>query len=95
MKPVRKFMPETWSLTLREEHRLRVFENWMLRRTFGPKRDELAGGWIHLHNVDLHNLDSSPSTVRMIKSSCMGCTGHVAQMRAKRNTCKILVGKPE
>jgi hypothetical protein len=59
---------ETWSLTLREEHRLRVFENRMLRRIFGPKKDEVMGGWRKLHNEDLHNLYSSPSIIRMIKS---------------------------
>jgi hypothetical protein len=57
---------ETWSLTLREEHRLRVFENRVLRRIFGPKRDEVTGGWRKLHNEELHNLCSSPSILRMI-----------------------------
>jgi hypothetical protein len=56
--------PETWSLTLREEHRLRVFESRMLRRIFVPKRDEVTGGWRELHNEELHNLYSSPN--RMI-----------------------------
>jgi hypothetical protein len=59
----------TWSLTLREEHKLRVFENRMLRRIFVPKRDEVIGGWIKLHNDDeLRNVCSSPSIIRMIKS---------------------------
>jgi hypothetical protein len=58
---------ETWSLTLREEHRLRVFENWVLRRIFGPERDEVTGGWRKLHNEELHNLYSLPSIIRMIK----------------------------
>jgi hypothetical protein len=58
----------TWSLTLWEEHSLRVFENRMLRRIFGPKRDEVTGGWRKLHNEDLHNLYSSPSIIRMMKS---------------------------
>jgi hypothetical protein len=53
---------------IREEHRLRVFENMVLRRIFGPKRDEVAGGWRKLHNEELHNLYSSPSIIRMIKS---------------------------
>jgi hypothetical protein len=57
---------ETWSLILREEHRLRVFENRVLRRIFGLKRDEETGGWRRLHNEELHNLYSSPSTIRMI-----------------------------
>jgi hypothetical protein len=58
---------ETWSLTVREEHRLRVFENRVLRRIFGPKRDEVTGGWRKLHNEELHNLYSSPSIIRVIK----------------------------
>jgi hypothetical protein len=57
----------TWSLTLREEHRLRVFENMVLRRIFGPKRDEVTGEWRRLHNGELHNLYSSPDIVRQIK----------------------------
>jgi hypothetical protein len=61
----------TWSLTLREEHRLRVFENRVLRRIFGPKRDEVTGGWRKRHNEELHNLYSSPSIIRMIKSRRM------------------------
>jgi hypothetical protein len=59
---------ETWTLTLREEHRLRVFENRALRRIFGPKGDEVTGGWRKLHNEELHNLYSSSSIIRMIKS---------------------------
>jgi hypothetical protein len=62
---------ETWSLTLREEHKLRVFEKRVLRRIFGPKRDEVTGGWTKLHNEELHNLYSSPSIIRMIKSRKM------------------------
>jgi hypothetical protein len=58
---------ETWSQTLREEHRLRVFENRMLRRIFGPKRDEVMRGWRKLHNEELHNFYSSPGMIRMIK----------------------------
>jgi hypothetical protein len=71
---------ETWSLTLREEHRLRVFENRMLRRIIGPKRDEVTGEWRKLHNKELYNLYSSPSIIRMIKSKRMRWAGHVAQM---------------
>jgi hypothetical protein len=71
---------ETWSLTLREEHRLRAFENRVLRRIFGPKRDEVTGGWRKLHNEQLHNLYSSPSIIRMIKSRRMRLAGHVARM---------------
>jgi hypothetical protein len=57
---------ETWSLTLREDHRLRVFENRVLRRIFGPKREEVRGDWRKLHNEELHNVYSSPSIIRMI-----------------------------
>jgi hypothetical protein len=64
---------ETWSLTLREEHRLKVFENRVLRRIFGPKRDEETGGWRRLHNEELHN--SSPSISRLIKSRRMNGRG--------------------
>jgi hypothetical protein len=62
---------EIWSQTLREEHRLRIFRNRVLRRMFGPKRDEVTGGWRKLHNEELHNLYSSPSIIRMIKSRRM------------------------
>jgi hypothetical protein len=69
---------ETWSLTLRKEHRLRVFENRVLRRIFRPKRDEMTGDWRKLHNEELHNLYSLPSIIRMIKSRRMKWAGHVA-----------------
>jgi hypothetical protein len=78
------------SLTLREEHRLSVFENRVLRRIFGPKRD-----WRKLHNDDLHLLYPSPSIIRMIKSRRMRWTGHVERLRGKRHACRILVVKPE
>jgi hypothetical protein len=84
---------ETWSLTLREEHRLRVFENRMLRRIFGPKRDEVTGGWRKLHNEELHNLYSSPSIIRMIKSRVMKWARHVERIRKKWNAYRILVEK--
>jgi hypothetical protein len=77
---------ETWSLTLREEHRLMVFENRVLRRIFGPKRDNVTGGWRKLHNEEVHNLYSSPSIIRMVKSRRMRLAEHVARMREKRNT---------
>jgi hypothetical protein len=86
---------ETWSLSLREGHRLNVFENRVLRRIFGQKRDEVTGGWRKLHNEELHNLYSSPSIIRMIKSRRMRWAGNVARMGAKRNPYRILVGKPE
>jgi hypothetical protein len=78
-----------------EEHRLRVFENRMLRRIFGPKRDKETGGWRKLHNEELHNLYSSPGIIRMIKSRRTRWTGHVARMGEKRNAYGIFVGKSE
>jgi hypothetical protein len=68
---------ETWSLTLREEHRLRVFENRVPRRIFGPKRDEVTGEWRKLHNEELRDLYSSSSIIRIIKSRRMRWAGHV------------------
>jgi hypothetical protein len=84
----------TWSLTLREEHRLRVYKNRVLRRIFGPRRDKVAGDWRKLHNEELHNLYFSPNRIRMIKSRGMRWTGHVTRMREMRNAYRILVGKP-
>jgi hypothetical protein len=85
----------SWFLTLREEQRLRVFENRVLRRIFGPKKDEVTGDWRKLHNEELHKLYSSPSIIRMIKSRRMRWAGHVARMGKKRNAYGILVGKAE
>jgi hypothetical protein len=67
----------------------------VLRRIFGPKRDEVTGSWRKLHNEELHNLYSSPNIIRMIKSRKMRWAGHVARIDAKRNAYTILVGKPE
>jgi hypothetical protein len=67
---------ETWSLMLREEHRLRVFENRVLRRIFGLKRDEVTGEWMKLHNEELHNLYSCPDIIRQVKSRRMRWAGH-------------------
>jgi hypothetical protein len=83
------------SLTLREEHRLRVFENRVLRRIFGPKRDEVPGGWRKLHNEELHGLYSLPSIVRVIKARRMRWAGHVARMGEVSGAYNILVGRPE
>jgi hypothetical protein len=71
-----------------------VFENRVLRRIFGPKRDEVIGGWSKLHNEELHNLFCSPSIIRII-SRRMGWEGHVARMREKRDAYRILMVKPE
>jgi hypothetical protein len=77
--PVVLYGCETWSLTLREEHRLRVFENRVLRRIFGPKRVEVRGEWRKLHNEELRDLYSSPSIIRIINSRRMRWAGHVAR----------------
>jgi hypothetical protein len=79
---------ETWSLTLREERRLRVFENRNLGRIFGPKRDE-NGEWRRLHNEELHSLYRSPNIVRVIKSRRLRWAGHVARMEEERSAFKI------
>ena len=78
--PVVLYGCESWSLTLREGHRLRVFENRVLRRIFGPERDGVTGEWRKLHNEELNDLYSSPNIVRVIKSRRMRLAGHVARM---------------
>jgi hypothetical protein len=75
-----------------EEHRLRVFENRVLRRIFGPKRDKVTGEWRELHNVELNILYSSPNIIRQIKSRRMRWAGHVAE---ERNAYRLLMGKPQ
>jgi hypothetical protein len=75
--------------------KLRVFENRVLRRIFGPKRDEVAGDWRKLHNEELHNFYSSPNIISLIKSRRMRWTWHVARMGETRNAYRISVGKPE
>jgi hypothetical protein len=92
--PVVLYGCELWSLTVREEHKLRVFENRMLRIS-GPKRDGVTGGRRKLYNEELHNLYSSPSIIRIIKSKRMRWAGDVARMGEKRNVYRLLVGKPE
>ncbi|KAJ4427636.1 hypothetical protein ANN_25284 [Periplaneta americana] len=86
---------ETWILTLREEHRLRVLENKVLRKLFGAKRDEVTGEWRKLHNTELHALYSSPDIIRNIKSRRLRWAGHVARMGESRNAYRVLVGRPE
>jgi hypothetical protein len=81
--PVVLYGCETWSLILREEHRLRVFENRVVRRVFGPKTDEVMGEWRKLHNEELHNLYSSPDIIRQVKSRRMRWAGHVECMGEK------------
>jgi hypothetical protein len=72
-----------------------VFENRMLRRIFGQRRDDVMGGWKKLHDEELRDLYSSPSIIRMVISRRMRWTGHLARMGEKRNTYRLLVGKPE
>jgi len=86
---------ETWSLTLREKRRLRVFENRVLRRIFWPKRDKVTEQWRKLHKEKLHDLYSSPIIVRVIISRIMRWAGHVACMRKRRDVYRVLMGKSE
>ena len=86
---------ETWSLTLREERRLRVSENRVLRKVFGPKRDKVTGEWRKLHNEELNDLYSLPNIVRVVKSRRMRWAGHLARMGEDRGVHRVLVGKPE
>jgi hypothetical protein len=92
--PVVLYGCETWSLTLEEERRLRVFENRVLR-VFGPKRNEVTGEWRKLHNEGLNDLYSLPNIVRVLKSRRMRWAGHLARMGEDRGVHRMLVGKPE
>ena len=86
---------EAWSLTLREERKLRMFENMVLRKIFGSRRDEVTGEWRRLHNEELNDLYSSPNIVGVIKSRRMRWAGNVARMGEERGVYRVLVGKPE
>jgi len=82
-------------LILREERKLRVLENMVLRRIFGPRREEVTGEWKRLYNEELNDLYPSPNIVRVIKSRRMRWAGHVARMGEERGVYRVLVGKPE
>jgi hypothetical protein len=93
--PVVLYGLESWTLKLTEEHRLRVFEDRVLRGTFGPKGGEVTGEWSKLQNGELHNLYTSPDITRQVKSRRVRWAGHVARMGEGRNVYRVLVGKPE
>ena len=80
---------------MREEHRLRVFENKVLRKIFGAEKDEIAGEWRKFHNAELHACYSSPNIIRSLKSRRLRWAGHVARMEQSRNAYRVLVGKHE
>jgi hypothetical protein len=90
--PVVLYGCETWSVTLREELRLRVIENRVLRSIFGSERDEVAGEWRRLYNVELSDLHASPKINRVIKSRRMRWVGHVVRMGERRGVYRVLVG---
>jgi hypothetical protein len=85
----------TWSLILIEEHRLKVFENRVLRKIFGPRRDEVTGEWRKYHNEDLHDLYSLPGIIRQIKSRRLRWAGNVARMGVGKKLHRVFVGNPE
>jgi hypothetical protein len=91
--PVVLYGCEIWSLTLKEDHKLRVFEIRVLRMIFGPKRAKVTLRWRKLHNEELCGLHSSPSIIRIIKSRRTRWVGHVARIGEKKNTYRLLVGK--
>ncbi|KAJ4442297.1 hypothetical protein ANN_12165 [Periplaneta americana] len=95
ISPVVLYDCETWTLTLREEQRFRVYENKVLRKIFGAKRDEVTGEWRKLHNAELHALYPSPDIIRNIKYRRLRWAGHVARMGESRNAYRVLVGRPE
>jgi hypothetical protein len=93
--PVVSYGCETWSVTLRENYRLRVFENRVPRRIFGPTGNEVTGEWRKLHIEWFHMLYLSTNIIRQIKSRRMGWVGHVTRMGEERKVYRVLVGKPE
>jgi len=93
--PVVLYGCETWSLALREERKLRLSENMVLRRIFGPRRDKVRGEWRRLHNEELNDLYSSPNIVRVVKSSRIRGAAHVVHMGEEKGVYRVLVGKPE
>ena len=93
--PIVLYGCETWSLTLREERRLKVSENRVLRRIFGPKTEEVTGEWRKLHNEELNDMYCLPNIVRVIKWRSIRWEGHVARMGEMRDVYRVLVEKPE
>ena len=93
--PVVLYGCETWSLTLREERRMRMFENRVLRRIFGSKRDGVTGEWRKLHNEELNDLYCSPNIFRVITSRRMRWAGHVARVVERRGVYRVSAGKPD
>jgi hypothetical protein len=93
--PVVLYGYENWSLTLKEEYWLRVFENWLLRKIFRPRLNEVTGEWRKLHNGELHNLYWSPDNIRHMKSRRLWWAGHVASMGEGKILYRVLVGKSE
>jgi len=93
--PVILYGCESWSTTLADEHKLRVFENKILRKIYGPKRDEMTGEWRRLHNDELYGLYDSPNVVKIMKSRRLRWADHVSRMEKKGRLYSILVGRPD
>jgi len=93
--PIILYGCETWSVTLRKERRLRVFENRMLRRIFESNRDEITRVWRKIHIEELNDLYSPTNIVRVIKSRRMRWAGHLERTGERRGVYRVLVGKPE